>query len=809
MAMSVSTSALALLAAGAAHAQAAPAASQIAMAAEAPGSGAPDPTRVADDGGIPDITVTARRREESLQSTPVSITAINGDELLEQNVRNFQDLRGRVSNLEIVPLASGGTSFTVRGIGQTSNQVNADAKAGFYVDEMYVSRQEGNDLYFYDVGSVQVLKGPQGTLFGKNTTAGAVLLTTNRPTEEFGGYGQVRVGNFKRIDTEGAINLPLTESIFARVSFRTQSVDGFIDHVLDDDTSGDVNNKSLRLQLRALSGPLTVDLLGEYNKSDTDGGATIPVGCQSSASYVRNYDSLHSVPFCAAYPVLNDPYLVYGGATLTLPTSGVITDRAVGGDANSPIRRQVGRTPFNDTSVYTGNLRLNYDLTDNISVRSISAYRHSSAAFYTPTLNAPNDIYAEYDKTSTDQFTQELTLGGSAMDDKLQFLGGLFYFYQKTKFLQDTGPDWIDPLGYIYDAGLKYQSYAAFVQASYKFTPALELTVGARYTYDKKKASSYVFFAGKGGTYTVNGVIRPCGYFINDFIGGIANCGGAPFTATGKDNWDGFDPKVQLSYRWSPELFTYVSASHGYNSGGFNQQIGAPQPGGRYASTYNPEKLWAYEAGFKADLFDRRLQLNVSGFYQDYSDIQSTVLVTISGITTRQFQTAASAQEKGFEAEVVVRPIDDLTLRGNGSYLHQKYSKIVPGALIGLDTPVNSAPKYQYSAAITYDFHVGDSGLITPTLDVRGIGAKPACFTAGTPTVPQIATCKLPGYALVGARLDYVPSEGSPWKVAVYGTNIFDKVTRLSRTGYTGGMGVDRYSPGRPLEVGAEILVKF
>jgi hypothetical protein len=187
----------------------------------------PNAAEAAPTDDVGEITVTARRREESLLTTPVSATVLSGRNLVQQNIRNFQDLRGAVSNLELVPLLSGGTSFTIRGIGQTFNQVNSDTKAGFYVDEMYVSRQEGNDLYFYDVASLQVLKGPQGTLFGKNTTAGAVLLMTQRPTDRFEGYAQVRAGSFRRIDTEGALNVPLTDGIYARASFRTQSVRGY------------------------------------------------------------------------------------------------------------------------------------------------------------------------------------------------------------------------------------------------------------------------------------------------------------------------------------------------------------------------------------------------------------------------------------------------------------------------------------------------------------------------------------------------------------------------------------------------------
>lgn len=783
------------------------AASGVAMAQTTP----PDAPKAAaiEADGLPEITVTARRRGENLQDTPVSATVLSGSDLLGQNVRNFSSLRGAVSNLEVTPLTAGGTAFTIRGVGQTSQQVNADTKAGFYVNDMYVSRLEGNDLYFYDIESLQVLKGPQGTLFGKNTTAGAVILTTAKPADSFGGYMQLRAGSFGRVETEGAVNAPLADGLAGRISFRTQNVGGFIRHVLDDDTSGDINNKSVRGQLRLVEGRLTADLLAEYNSSATDGGAYITVGCLSTASYVVNYNALHSVPYCTAYPVLGKPYLVYGGATLSIPTSSAVTENAVGGDANSASRRFVGKSPYNNTDVYTANYRVNYNIADDIDLRSITTYRRSQADFYTPTQNNPDDIYAENDHTVTTQVTQEFTMGGKIADGRIDFLTGLFYFNQKTRFVQDTGPDWIDPLGYYFDGHLKYQSYAAFAQASFKVTPKLELTAGLRYTYDRKAASSYVFYAGNGATYTIDGVTRKCNTFVNNFIGGIARCAGAPFVASGDRHWSGVDPKFQLAYRWSDQFFTYVTAAHGYNAGGFNQQISATPPGGRYANAYDPEKLWSYEAGVKADLFDRRLQLNVSGFYQKYSDIQSTVIVTVGGITARQFQTAGSAVQKGVEVEFVARPVPDLMIRGNASYLRQRYDTIKPGALFGLDTPVSSAPDYQYSGAISYALHVGGDAVLTPGADIRGIGKKPGCYTSGTVTVPQVAQCYLPAYALIGFRIDFVPRADSPWRVALFGTNVLDKVQQLARNGYTGGQGADRYTPGRPAEYGAELSYRF
>ncbi|PTQ12716.1 TonB-dependent receptor [Sphingomonas oleivorans] len=743
-------------------------------------------------GALGEVVVTARRRAENLQDTPVSVTAISGEEAAEQNIRNFQDLRGAVSNLEVLPLATGGASFTIRGIGQTNSQVNVDTKAGFYVDEMYVARQEGNQLYFYDVDSLQVLKGPQGTLFGKNTTAGAVLLSTRRPTADTGGYLLGRVGSYKRLDAEGAINIPVSDALLTRFSFRTQNADGYIKHVLDEGESNNVNDKSARFQIRALpDSKLTIDLLGEYNQSNTDGSTSIVTGCRPTAAYMRNYNALHSIPLCTAYPILNKDYAVYGGATLSIPTSSAITDIAKGGDSNGTGRTRGGhRESFNDTEVATVNLRMNYDFNDNISLKSITAYRHSDSSWYNPTINAPNDIYAELDDTSTDQFTQEVNLNGKAIDGRMNYVLGLFYYHQKTGFVQDTGPDWIDPIGYTYDADNKFESWAAYAQASFKFTDALELTLGGRYSYDRKKASSDVFLQ---TIYTT----PQCRSFVAAFQAGAAACGGH-FVGSGKDSWESFDPRAQLSYAWTPDLFTYVSVTRGYNAGGFNQQLGS-NLGGILVS-YDPEKVTSYEAGLKSEWFDRRLRVNVAAFYQDYADIQTTVLININGVDTRQVQTGATAHEQGFEGELVVQPVPELVLRANGSYLDQAYDSIRPGVSFTLNTPVNTAPKYTYSVSGNYTFYLPSDSTLTASLNWRAVGRKPACNPIGS--------CYTPGYGLLGGRLDFQPGEDSPWSIGIFGTNLLDKKVELSRN-RGGSMGIDSYIPGRPIEFGLEITRKF
>ncbi|HTI66648.1 MAG TPA: TonB-dependent receptor [Caulobacteraceae bacterium] len=808
-ALLMTTALVSLGGAGAAYAETAkaPAKETTTAAASAPAAAA---TNV---GQVGEVVVTARRRAEDLQSVPVSVTAMSGAAIDQLNIRNFQDLRGTIPNLEVLPLATGGANLTIRGIGQGSSQVNVDAKTGFYMDEMYVARQEGNQLYFYDVDSVQVLKGPQGTLFGKNTTAGAFLLTSVRPSADAGGYIKLRAGNLKRIDTEGAINIPINDQLTSRISFRTQSADGYVRHVLDKEKGGNINDQSVRFQLRFRPNEkFTADLLGEYNKSSVYGNDSVMIGCRNNAAYIVNYNAAHSQTFCATNPLLSqkDGWVTYGGATLNIPTSAVITDRFRGGDVRpNGIGSTSGgghREPFNDTDVSTVNLRLNYELTDDIALKSITAMRRSAGQFYSPNLNAPNDIYSEYDTTATSQFTEEVNLNGKAFESRLNYVLGAFYYKQNTHFLQDTGPDWIDPTGYTYDANNDFSSYAFYAQASYKLTEALELTVGGRYSHDKKAANSVLNFLAspaKPGCGAGNGNTA----FVNAFIAGAAACNRL-FTGVGEASWHSFDPRAQLSYQVTKDIFGYVSFTKGYNAGGFNQQL-AQDLGGKLVP-YNPEKLKAYEAGLKTEFWERRGRFNVAYFYQNYTDIQTTLLITFAGSITRQVQTGATAHESGIETEFELRPVPDLVLRANASYLRQHYDTIAPGVTaFTLTTPVNATPKFNYSVSADYTFHLEGDRTLVAGLNWRAVGRRPACnpLSMGINAASGLP-CTIPPYGLLGGRLDFNPGGDSPWTASLWGTNLLDARTQISRN-IGGGMGVDSITPGRPREYGIEIRRTF
>ncbi|MDB5393619.1 MAG: hypothetical protein JWM91_1125 [Rhodospirillales bacterium] len=752
----------------------------------------------ASTGQLEEVLVTARRRSENLQATPVAVTALSPAEIAQTNTRNFQDLRGLVPNLEITPLNSGGgLNLSVRGIGQTSTQVNVDAKVGFYLDDLYIARADGNALHFYDIDTLQVLKGPQGTLFGKNTLGGAVLLNTKRPGDEYGGYVDVRVGNYDRIDTEGAVNIPITDKILTRFSFRTENADGYITHKLDSGTSNNQDDKSGRIQIRVLpTDGLTVDLLGEYNELDDNGQPSIAVGCNPNASYQKNYNALHLVPFCTSYPSLNKQYEVYGGATLSIPTDSLITDKGIAGALSNQAGLTYGGhpSPFDKARVGTLNLRINYQINDELTIKSVTGFRRGVSNFYTAAEDVPNDIYSELDHTTTEQISQELDLSGNYFDGALTFVSGLYYINQVTRFSQNTGPDWIDPIGYSYNASNNFSSYAAFIQGTYKIFDDLALTLGARYNYDRKEAQSSVYlqrvFTGS------------CSTFQGAFTTGAA-CGGYA-TGNGAHNWYAFDPRAQLQYQVTPDIMTYVSATHGYESGGFNQQLGATLPGNSLIP-YAREHIWDYEGGVKTEWLDHRLRVNVDGFYQQFSNYQATVILTYNGVTTRAIQNAASVHEDGVELEVEALPTPDLEIRANGAYLDQAYDQIGAGVTaFTLSSPVTSAPRFEGSIAVDYTFHLPSDATVVTDLNYRWVDSKPGCTS-------PVGACTAPAYGLLGGKITYNSPDGV-WSAGLWGSNLTGKYYyyAINTLGTAlANMGVGTVTPGQPREFGAEVKYNF
>ncbi len=794
----------------------------------------------ASSGGLEEIVVTARKRSEDIQKTPVSITAMSPAELVQDNVRDISDLRGLVPNLEITPESNYGhaaNALTIRGIGQESLVANVDPGVGFYMNGLYIARPEGQLLGFFDVSGVQVLKGPQGTLFGKNTIGGAVLVDTQLPTDKFEGYAIFRYGSYNRIESEGALNIPINDKIQIRVSFATSDIDGYIKDLLDSGTKDDQHEKSGRIQIHLEPmDDLKIDLLGEFNYHHDDGSASIETACSDNQYVTTNYNGAYAIPngkptYCTQFPPLGKQYTVYGTPHAADPT-GCLPGGYRAGNCNTYFGNEAA---FTKVEVGTINLRMNYAIDENLAVKSVTGFRRSFLNDLGGEYDdggSPNCLYCEEDNTTTQEYSQEVNLNGNYWDGKLNFTVGAVYVDQESGFAQNTGPDFDgDPTGYSFLDSESFESDAAYAQATYKITDDLEFTGGARYSYDAKTVQSVLYNAVGLPTYAANGGVTAqyvC-YFRNEYPGycqGIDGgkagyedgVGGYYLPGPGANNAAGrqvashryydFDPRAQLSYQVTPDIFAYVSVTGGYQSGGFNTQLGPVGSPNNGETPYGKERVWDYEGGFKTEWFEHRVRANITGFYQQFDDIQATVRNPALIVPTRQIVNAAAAHEDGIEVDFEYVATPDLVFRANGAWLDQHYDTLSTAAIasgLTLQSPITSAPPYTGSVSVDYTYHLPWESTIVADLNYKYVGTR----LYGVASLYQNSFSASDPYYTLGARLTYVSPDGK-YSAGMWGTNLTGKYYATNVCAYyCQGLGLSTYYPGRPRELGLELKYKF
>ncbi|MBC2664020.1 TonB-dependent receptor [Novosphingobium flavum] len=740
---------------------------------------------------VDELVVTAQREKANLQDTPISVTVLNDKMINQLNVHDVSDLRGLVPNLEVLPMGGGGagvfganqTSFAIRGVGSAQRFFNQDTKVGVYVDDVYLSSTYTMNANFFDIGNVQVLKGPQGTLFGKNTIGGAVLVDSHPVDETFGGYGRVTYGSYNRIEAQGAINVPLTENLGARVSFFTSDVDGYIKHLLDNRTSNDGHVRAVRGQLHYAPGAkVTFDFKAEYAKTHDNGNAFITTAINPNATYVKNYNSVFAPNptgltdgrlYQVKYQPLGLPYTIYGDNLSSFPYSP---------------RPYPAMLPFNRGDNLTIQLRTQIDLTDALKVKLITGYKEINLDSYRGD-GTPAGLYTEYNEFRTDQFSQEVQVFTHMFQERLKLTAGGYFIQQNANSEQITGPDYVDPVGYYYQNNNNFPSWAAYLQGTLKPTDKLSITAGVRYTEDMKNPRTRIWTSGCSGT------------FLSGYQNGTGGCwvpgpDGNTLSVANK-TWHHIDPRFEIDYEWRPGLMTYVSYTSGYQSGGFNTQVG---PGAPANVPYEQEIVRSWEGGIKSEWFDKRVRLNAAIFHQKYKNYQSSILVYYNGVDIRTTSSAANAHEWGYEAEFDARPIDALGLRANYAFLDQGYDEIFPGAQgLTLATAISSAPRHEWSVAGDYTVDLG-VGKLVAAADYRWVGVK------ASGTAPLIAYT--PSYGLLGANISFTPAKGN-WSLSVYGKNLTKKYYYVAYSTTANGIGLATVTPGAPRTFGVTLGYKF
>jgi len=741
----------------------------LAMAAPVAAQTAPAESGIAT---LEEIVVTARRRSEALQDTPVAVSAFTAEALEARSVETLDNIARFTPNIRFdgaAALSGGNYNATVfiRGIGQNDFAIFSDPGVGFYVDGVYYARSIGGIMDAVDLASVEVLRGPQGTLFGKNTIGGAVLINTQRPTDDLSGRVELTTGRFDRLDVKGVVNVPLADGkVLTRLSVSSLNRDGYAKRLSDGQDMGDRNADSARLQITTnVTEDIDFHLVGDMTRAREHSApnkllAVAPAPGLTGVPFLVNYNNLVAPTRGVTAP--------NGQRTLN---SSFITD--------SPFTTWGTGPNVNDLDLWGLAGTLTWNL-GNVEAKSITAYRELEATFARDGDNTPFTYRETFNDDDQWQFSQEVQLSGDAMEGRFTWIGGVYYFTEEgtDNARADLAMGLWPPLGPPLSPAtlilnrIDNTSYAVFGQGNFKLTDDLSMTAGARWNRDKKWISVF------------NRRQRDQVIFTN-----VQRSG----------NWNAFTPKLGLEYKAGSDALLYASAGKGFKSGGYNAR---PLADESEVTQYEPETIWTYEVGAKTGWLDNRLIVNVAGYLSKYDNIQLTV-----NQTPRNFvANAAKGTIKGAELEVRAKPAKGLDFDLAVGYTDAQYDEVGTGLGPTQVLPITKAakfvktPKWTASTGLQYTHDLGDGS----TLSLRGDLSAYSKFYNDVANTELVAQS---GYGIVNSRLTYTSPDES-WTLALFATNLTDRRYFVSGNA-SGAFGLAEVSYGRPREWGVTLGAKF
>jgi iron complex outermembrane receptor protein len=748
-------------------------ASLTALASGASAQTVPDQAADNQRQGLEEIVVTARRQAENLQTTPVSVSAVSEKMLERANVTQIDRITTMVPNVSIQQQSGflGGNTAFIRGIGTQEPLLTVDSPVGIYIDGIYVGRSNAANFALVDLQRVEVLRGPQGTLFGRNTTGGAISMTTKDPSKEMGGAVKLGVGNYS--DRQAAVRFDTGElggsGIAATLSYQHLQHDGYTRNPFAPSRAsspGGLNSDAVWAKVK-----------GEWG--------------DFSATYIFDYNDLQGLPMAQQPRFLSNNVRAY----YTNATNGSRFLNNVSEKYNGTLGTFINERQH--VKVWGHGLTLEYGVSDAIRLKSITGFRsyrgnplgsfYGPPGVFGPTTTGIQEVnpFLSVDKVEeTDQVSQELQILGDTGDFK--YVAGLYYFKEdgsttnpsRSTFV--SSPTLATNTSSVLQFDFKAKSYAAFGQASY--SPAaldnkLELTAGIRYTKDKKQVNQ------------IRTVVR-----------------------RGNNTFNNTSFNAIISYRFTDSVMSYVRYGTGYRSGGFNTRASATQN-----FVFLPEKAKTVEGGIKAEFFDRRLRWNAAVFNTDYSNLQVTQFVTTTGGDSGGFTSNAKATFKGFEAELQAVPVTGLTLSSSLGYVDPKYKVFISPNPAAPGTFFNAAdqsefpyvPKWTANASVQYEGD--DVGFGRPLARLAYSYMSNRFFHAnefsGNPLFRKIrsgANRRVDGR--VG--LTEVPMGGTKIDVSAYVDNIFNKHNIISGIDFGAlGFAINSYAP--PRRYGLDLKVSF
>jgi len=778
-------------------------------------------------GQLQEVVVSAQYREEKLQDVPIAITAITAQQIEQQGAQKLSDILTTAPSVAFraqSPAFGESVTAFIRGLGQSDFDPAFEPGVALYIDDVYYPRLTGANFDLMDVERVEVLRGPQGTLEGRNSEGGAIRFVTKKPTGANDGYVTATYGTRNLLQLRGAADFRLTDSLSARIAGTFANQDGYVD-VFNYDcvhpaafpappptsggtkceqySLGDVGYRALRATLRlapsdAFEGLLSADYIHD---AKNNGAEVLLYGNNRNP----NVDAPGGIPFDSRFLCGKwCNYTTLGNAAGNF-VAGVIPPLN-----GFPMAATSGQQ-LNIFDAYDVALNINWGITDAVRLNSITGYHNWTNSFSIDGDLSP--AQTQFGNNILDHWfwSEELRLNIDFSKAVRATIGG-YYSDEKTTYytLQDIryvavstpgGPLPLFPLQFIGNDPIKTTSKAAFGTLFWDLTDALSLTGGVRYTKDYK---GYTFYR-----YNLDGVT------INPFLDPTHTLTGSTHVFEGnRTDWH-----FSADYRFNPAVMAYASAGTGYKAGGVGPRPFYTQQ----AQPFGPEKVTSYELGLKTDLFDRRVRFNTAIFYNDFTDAQ-IVLLSCPQFTPTPGgagpcalpQNAGDAKVKGVEAEIFAIPVDGLQLDLSGSYLKWDWKcvqpSVVPIPVPGVSgctsdaavinqlagTPIGFIGE-QAHAGIQYEFRLGNGTSLTPRFDVSYQGPQTGNNLATPAGSPTQLYGRIPGFTVANARLTWANAKRD-LEATVEVTNLFDKYYFPAKFDLTSaGTGTITGAPGPPL----------
>lgn len=794
------------------------------------------------DAGLEEIVVTAQRRETALQVTPIAITAIGGDRLAEDKIFTAADLASTVPAFSLTANTPLDLELNIRGITNTRlDSPTSDPSVGTFVDGVYIGRTGDYNFDFYDLERVEVIRGPQGVLLGKNVVGGALSVITARPTQDASSEVTLGAGNYSSMLMAGHLNGGITDSLAGRLSWQYRSHDGYGFDKLHHRDVEDLQSTQLRGQLlwQPGDGSWTVRGIMDFTDDETNGINVVAVdggtrNCETTylrTNCTRPWSNLR------AYLGVTDPRrnlaqsIEYKGKQRI----DQFMERQAWG-ATLDVQKDFSTVVFNSLTAYrSGDSAQVYDQTgagpealgwSAANWQSYMAYINNRYGTRPATSNNGLFLFAQPvgEAVDADFLSQELRLTSNNPDSRWEWIAGAFYKHDNIKkvdrfigenFLGLLFPGGNNPLSTLsgenrWDNDGEMTNYAVFGQVAFKFTDNLKLSVGLRYTEDQKEGRVTGTVVETGDRFSPNDpranvtieslCRRPDGSVVspnpatcvapNRWIYGE----GDSFSTAYKETWDEITPQATLDWRITDEIFAYLTYSEGFKGGGFDD---TPANIAQATTPFDPEKAKNYELGIKMDLLDNRLRLNADVFYMDYTDLQVTQ--TNAACLCNITDNAASAEIKGIEAEFMFAATENLRLMLGGSYLDATYKDFLESAIDPttgqrLDSSGNTlqrTPDTQLSANVDYRL-----GPVTMNVGYSWQSEMPWA-------TDNIA--KEDAYGLLDARVALAPADAF-WSVALWGRNLNNELYRTNIISFFGEE-VSQFGP--PRTYGVDFRMKF